>query len=377
MAVLGGSSRSLKFPNSQQERLMKNNLNKSCKLLSGYRKVIEYENIFNALDDLETAYNHYSNRPPSWPVIDENVFELTDMGNGYGKLSPMSKGVCFYRGESKDHPTCFPSIYRATNSAPEIAKIEYFIHRLKSTEFELVLRKHPAVIELNNTQILNCRIQVDFLSLAQHYGLATEYLDITNDFYVAAFFACCKYDDKSDRYIQEKNSKKGIIYYISPIIMMDYDNFNIVGLQPFHRPAEQKAFSYKLSKGNDLAQKPAVQKLIFKQSVEGTNYLFDKFDRGRQLFPYDPIKLKADEIKKATVFSGEAFFETYKRSNFSNSQIYFKKKLEMKNITFADKSNLNFNSREINKFDKSWKEKRNSFFEKIGVRRVMYPEKTG
>jgi len=356
----------------QKEGFMNVNFKKNCKLLSGYQKVIKYDNIFKVLEDLEKKYFFYCNsRPLAWIVIDEDIFEAVGIGNGYCKLMPMSKDPYLYRGQTKDYGMCVPIIYRSANNDDDI---EYFIQRLRAVEFELILKKHPAVIELNNTEILNCRIQVDFLGLAQHYGLSTDCLDITNNFYIAAFFACCKYDKNADRFIPKTDSKEGIIYYISPIIMGDYNNFDIVGLQPFSRPAEQKAFRYKLNKGDDFAKKSFVQKLIFSQTSEGTDYIYRKFDNGNKLFPYDFLKNKVDEIKKTKIFSKKAFLETYERFRFTKPKVYYQNKLKNKKIIFKENTNLCFNSEETKELDKLWKERRGNFFKNIGFRRVRYPD---
>lgn len=352
---------------------MDNNLKKNCKSLYSYQKIRECEDIFEALYYLKEIYNFYcNNRPASWIVIDENKFEAVVMENGYCSLSPTSNDVYFYRGQTKDYGICVPSIYRSANNDDEI---EYFIQRLRSVEFELILKEHPAVIEFTHNEIMNHQFQVDFLGLAQHYGLYTDCLDITNDFYIAAFFACCEYDEKTDRYIPKTKSKKGIIYYIpSCIIMEDFSNFGIVGLQPFPRPAEQKAFRYKLNNRDDFAKKSFVQKLIFKQTSEGTKYIYHKFDNGNKLFPYDPLKNKVDELKKTKVFSKNAFLETYKRFIFPKSKTYYKNKLKNKNIIFKDRTSLYFSLKEIKELDKLWKERKNNIFKNVGYRRVRYPD---
>lgn len=36
---------------------------------------------------------------------------------------------------------------------------------------------------------------VNYLALAQHYGIKTPLLDLTSNFKTALFFACCKYRD--------------------------------------------------------------------------------------------------------------------------------------------------------------------------------------
>ncbi len=344
-------------------------INRINRLISN-QKVIEYKNIFEMLEDLEELYSFFdSTRPASWIVIDEDIFEAVGLGNGFCKLMPISKIPYFFRGQTKDYKYCIPAIYRASNNN----YIDIFINRLKSIEFEMILKKHPAVIDLNNTKILDCRIEVDFTGLAQHYGLLTDCLDITDNFYIAAFFACCEYDKDTDRYIPKTESREGTIYLISSLIMEEDDNFNIVGLQPFHRPAEQRAFSYKMNKGDDLVKKDFVQILKFKQTPEGSKYLYRKFKNGNNLFPYDMIKNKVDEIKKTKVFSEKVFSETYKRFNFTKPINYYLNKLKEKNIILEKNTILQFNSEEIKKLNKLWKKKKKHFFNNTGCRRAIYP----
>lgn len=347
----------------------KNIINRIKRLLSD-QKVIEYKNIFEILEDLEGLYSFFDyNRPASWPVINENTFETAGLGNGFCAFTPMSKMPYFFRGQTKDYNSCIPAIYRASNNND----IEFFINRLRSVEFELLLKKHPAVIDLNNTKILDCRIKVDFIGLAQHYGLFTDCLDITDNFYIAAFFACCEYDKDADRYIPKTESREGIIYFISALIMEEDNNFDVVGLQPFKRPAEQRAFRYKLDKEDDFANKYFVKKLLFKQTSKGTKYLYNIFNSGKKLLPHDMLKDKVEEIKATNIFSKKAFLETHKRYIFAKPKNYYLNKLREKNIIIEKNTILRFNSEEIKNLNKLWKEKKKHFFDNIGCRRAIYP----
>jgi hypothetical protein len=339
----------------------KNIINRNKKLLSN-QKVIEYKNIFETLEDLKRLHSFYNYaRPASWPVIDENIFEAVGFGNSFCNFMPMSTMPYFFRGQTKDYNSCIPAIYRASNNND----IDIFINRLRSIEFEMILKKHPAVYD--------CYTKVDFTGLAQHYGLLTDCLDITDNFYIAAFFACCEYDKDTDRYIPKTESGEGIIYFISSLIMEEDDNFGIVGLQPFHRPAEQRAFRYKLNKGDNLAKNDLVKILKFTQTPEGSKYLYRIFDNGKKLFPYDMIKNKVDEIKTTIVFSKKAFLKTYKRSKFTKPIKYYLKELRGKNIIIKKNTALDFNNEEIDIFEKSWKEKKKHYFNNTGHRRVIYP----
>jgi len=347
----------------------KNIINRIKRLLSN-QKVIEYKNIFETLEDLKSLHSFYNyTRPASWPVIDENIFEAVGLGNSFCNFMPMSTMPYFFRGQTKDYNSCIPAIYRASNNND----IDIFINRLRSIEFEMILKKHPAVIDLNKTKGYDCYTKVDFTGLAQHYGLLTDCLDITDNFYIAAFFACCEYDKDTDRYIPKTESGEGIIYFISSLIMEEDDNFGIVGLQPFHRPAEQRAFRYKLNKGDNLAKNDLVKILKFTQTPEGSKYLYQIFNNGKKLFPYDMLKNKVEEIKATNIFSKKAFLETYKRYIFTKHKDYYLNKLRERNIILEKNTILQFNSEEIKNLNKVWKKKKKHFFNNTGHRRVIYP----
>lgn len=61
-------------------------------------------------------------------------------------------------------------------------------------------------------------LSCDALALAQHYGSPTELLDLTVDKWVAAFFACTKYDSKTDTYRPtDERDGNGVFYSYSDI----------------------------------------------------------------------------------------------------------------------------------------------------------------
>ena len=70
--------------------------------------------------------------------------------------------------------------------------------------------------ELDNHPFLSWteseNIFVDKVALAQHYGIHTECLDMSESLEVSAFFACCQFDEKSGSYIP-CTSGRGILYH--------------------------------------------------------------------------------------------------------------------------------------------------------------------
>lgn len=110
----------------------------------------------------------------------------------------LPKGIInglYYRGQAKFFDKCYPSLYR-NKTAREI-----FIERVKLCEFSLLLQKHPSSrlfaegysAPLNDGSMESHEMYIDEEALAQHYGILTEYPDLTADKWVAAFFACTDY----------------------------------------------------------------------------------------------------------------------------------------------------------------------------------------
>ena len=152
----------------------------------------------------------------------EDSFELVQSINTdkrYVMPAQSVYGLQLFRGQAKDFPTCFPSIYRnrenpdGTQRQP--TKIEIFVDWMKVVEFELMLKSHFLVSKWFEPQNIN----VDYVGLAQHYGLRTDVLDFTADIEVALFFAICRYVHETDTYRlpdAQEISEEGIIYVLSP-----------------------------------------------------------------------------------------------------------------------------------------------------------------
>jgi len=109
----------------------------------------------------------------------------------HGTVVRQAKRKFYYRGENQLYETTSPSLNRfLTNIENEEERtLERFIADMKIAEFHFFLFKFQHTNDL-------WKRGVSILSeqLAQHYGLKTQWLDITNDFEVALFFACCKYN---------------------------------------------------------------------------------------------------------------------------------------------------------------------------------------
>ncbi|HJH27884.1 MAG TPA: hypothetical protein C5S37_14245 [Methanophagales archaeon] len=335
-----------------------------------------YGNILEVLQDIEKEKRnreHFLNSIPSTradlyrSVIFPNTrkFIPVEAPDGTIRLIPGNQNLYLFRGQPEDDSPCLSKIYR--NNPNEI---DIFIARLKQIEFELVLREHPAIQDIQKDGI-----HISFTGLAQHYELATDYLDVTSDPYIAAFFAVCTYCKSEQRYIPVSSQNGPSVLMKTPALV--YTNpvtepkLEIVGLQPFPRPGNQKAYAVKLRKGENFS----AQKMLFHHSKESSQKIYDLFDGGKKLFPPDPIKNKAQEISEGVVFSQEAFEQVLQRYDFARRAEYYLNGLrEMENkIKISNTCEYRFSITEINQFKGEWENGgKSDFYNQIGPTRLTY-----
>lgn len=133
-----------------------------------------------------------------------------------------------FRGEIQNYHRSIPSLNRMLKDGmdeKEKETIRTIAH----------LRKWQFVNLISNINIVpywEAKLSdVNFDALAQHYGLATHLMDLTNDFKAALFFATCKYVPQTDSYrplTQEdidksEDTKYGYIFH-APDWTIDFMN---------------------------------------------------------------------------------------------------------------------------------------------------------
>lgn len=244
-----------------------------------------------------------------------NKFEKVRNKEGKYILLPTAIDYSFvFRGQTYFYDECLPTLYRKK----DITEEEVLIERLRCCEFELYLRQFPQVAAFEQH-----KYNIDFLGLAQHYGLKTDVIDLTNSLDVALFFAMCNMsqDGKSFYPQQEDREYIGYIYAVST---MEYGHgpntiknlfdgrMNAIGMQPFYRPGSQRGFGLHLKKGEPLTG------LLYSFSYTKTDseQIYQHFSEGRVLWHEDEISRVAREIRNTMTFSYDALnlcFKTYYR----------------------------------------------------------------
>lgn len=248
---------------------------------------------------------------PSPIYLDEGRYAfVSDRGNRSAvRLMPMSQSPFrYYRGQSRYHRPCQPTLYRMNKDGSYPTPEDVAAHRIKACEFTLLLRKHPVFCVVAQNE------RVNPVALAQHYGLATEYLDITNSKWVAAFFACTRYDWETDRYFPVgRDYEEGFgVMYISkdynPLNLPEnfFDRNDVIGYQYFPRPTKQSSFGYALDMGEDFNGTPYFDKVFFRHDIEASTMVYDMSYRQNRFIPRDKLSILARVIDKSDEMTREA-----------------------------------------------------------------------
>lgn len=190
-----------------------------------------------------------------------------------------------------------------------------------------------------------------FEALAQHYGLETHWMDITNDFDVALFFATCYYDacEKKwkplTKYMTEKseNSKYGMLYripqwkvsqggMISMAMQFQDDECDKpflvndilpIGFQPFMRCHMQHGYGIRMTEEFPLQDDRTFEKLRFRHSEKLSKEIYERMDQGKLIYPHEGLLDLMDiieSIRLSSTFTEDAF-----EYAFNNNQ-YFRDK---------------------------------------------------
>ncbi len=213
---------------------------------------------------INTGRNIYLFGHRSGPVSTdmEGLHVLRDEKNRLRLMSGTEFSLNMYRGQTEDHPSCIPKLARIDSIESKMISL------CRRLAFEGVLEEHPMVKMVQQIRIDNLPLYIDKEGLAQHYGLATDMLDITSNFDVASFFATCRPNGVQGNFEPVVNeSAMGIIYRLSPALMIDVEkpenclsSLHILGWQPLPRPEQQRAFTVKMRPGQDLCSLPTVEK---------------------------------------------------------------------------------------------------------------------
>lgn len=240
----------------------------------------------NALLDISRNFdNHRVVREQAWYGYTE--------GDHWGARPFVSE---LFRGQNTRYLPMLPAIARGLEintgglwerSPRDQAK---FVLRLaQSWWFARELDYHPI-----SSHAASQKLILDRIALAQHYGIPTGYLDLTDDFNVGAFFATCHETDRGWEPVEEGI---GIIYrVVLKSLENPFGRYEPLGPQLLPRPTDQCAWVTELPIVHSFEGWPDVMMMQFNQTKSVGEHFLRKFDGGKTLFPPDPLADVAHEI---------------------------------------------------------------------------------
>ena len=199
----------------------------------------------------------------------------------------------------RDTNHAFPSILRGLKNVPHL------FHELPLSDQTDVLIKHAKICwftrELDSHPVFEWtkkkNLFIDEMALAQHYEIHTGWVDVSQSFDVAAFFATCYYRNSEWQPIEKG---EGIMYRVERRKIKS-EFLEPVGLQPFPRPLEQWAWLVEVPMGYDFENHPAISYITFDHDIKVSKHFLEMFDYGKALFPPDPLSVIAEHINQSNI----------------------------------------------------------------------------
>ena len=303
-------------------------------------------------------------------------------GDCINLISGVEFGFAEYRGQTQEYEVCLSSLDRINYDH------ELFAALCRSTYFQQALEYHPAVNQLQSSvldlghQVQSLPICINLESIAQHYGLPTEYLDITSNFSVASFFATQQWNNKDKKFEPMRAvPSPGVIYKLLPMILITKSmqseeiSYVPVGWQPFPRPEQQRANAIRLKRGQDFTQIPSVAKNYFHHSRNESKRIYEEFEGGDKLMPEDALADFADRVHTKSAFPQSTLDLAFERY----SQLKQPQNTEVKRINLMNAAGITVE--EHNSFEnQEWGFNQTVFdtelkrmASKVRMRMVFYP----
>lgn len=239
-----------------------------------------YNNIFDAIRSLEPGNVILNAEFKVGSITRNQRFTLMALDDDRIVSIAKTPSPYYYRGENSIYSTCKPSIYRIKNDT------ERMVAEIRAIEFICFLKSLPEVLELERQNYY-----VAYEALAQHYGFATNMLDLTDDLITAAFFATHSLNPITLR-MEYLSEGIGQIRYSEPMrIGLDH-KFMPIGLQPLARPAAQSGYGYYMDEDDDFSKQS--ESVFFCQNGEKNRRLAEGIPDAQNVFL--PLERKYDFV---------------------------------------------------------------------------------
>lgn len=326
----------------------------------------ELPNILEVLEVLcydEEKYALICDKSPVGSTLNfhENWCDLDILANSNRELLFLPRCKVknwYYRGQTKHFKNCQPSLYRYTDKMEK--KNSAFVERLKLCEFSIILNKLPASeilksglrIPNRSGELLHYIVHIDDIALAQHYGIQTEFLDLTTDKLTASFFASSelvKGDEGYSKIYKPYEGDETGVFYVYQNKSPCKNNWKIhpVGIQPIARPIKQSALVMEIGKNQKFDK--IANGIYFKHESRCSSIIYKLFNESKGIMPNEVIESKAEMIVNSHKFCQMALDNMYKRFYSHLDHNKFNELLIESRVEIVNKPIVDFLPEEIEK----------------------------
>lgn len=310
-------------------------------------------------------------------TADERQWEYFRSSPETGVILPVGRPPVLFRGQGARYSPSFAALARELGASKGVpiaqldllgqAKLAACITR--NIWFCRELETHPAALWLAEQKV----VSFDH-ALAQHYGIPTGYMDLSESFDVSCFFATC-YPDEQGKWTPHADGI-GVMYMLpTERIPVRPDALQPIGLQVLPRPREQFGWVVVCGINCDFEDIPGLQMLEFYHNEAIGRHFLRMFSGGRDLFPPDSMSTLADSIMVSTVLPA-ARAESVVRDLCSQNGGFACSASEII-ATMTDELGLTFSS-DIQVFgdhlkaraEQEWEARREHFLRNVGFRLV-------
>lgn len=243
--------------------------------------------------------------------------------NNQGKISIHISNPCnpiiIYRGQNQDF-----GYFKASCQRDEIGSFKHCKKYIQKQTFLCWYTQTPYYKYFISKKFMGGEFALDKEAVAQHYGFATNYLDITLNLEIAKFFAYTYYDEEKGKYFPlEKFDGKTppcIFSSCSGVFSNPFNtDFVIVGFQILTRPMLQYAMAINLTNPKHNYYDLFV-KTFLPEDIKEARKIYDDFDGGKKIFPQDIAGVMQHKIERHRGLN-KHIFDTYCKEykiNFEN-----------------------------------------------------------
>ena len=230
-----------------------------------------------------------------------------------GTIKRSLKPSILFRGQNEVHDTVQAQIfrkYRLTCTWEKDSTLRFGNKRLhmphphysEELQFDLYFScvKALDIVRLVKKILGQVPGEVDGHALCQHYGLATPFLDFSEDLWISGFFASHTYPA-----LKPVTEGVGVLYVLDTSPLPEEVCYEI-GIQPLERPFAQRGWLMKTYPGLNVASLSSIRPYYFQHSEKSARCLAKKVGDGAEVVPSDTLSDQVEKMLKCKSVTEES-----------------------------------------------------------------------